>query len=109
MNGKSRICVVRVQTIFLYGVEGITIDGTALACVRNREGTLLATLVWRNNNRMGLGRLLTLYIHWVRAKDVYLSLAPRSQPGAQFVVQEQSCVTGGSQSFVDVEAGLPGS
>ena len=128
MKKKIRRYVTRVQTRFLYGIEGISINTATLKYIHNREGALLSKLVWRRKKQgdswavfgrrmWGMGRdvlhkmgkpslvQLTLYKQWMWAKDVAMSVFPvGAQPLPNFV-QDEPCVTGGSQSFVDLEAG----
>ena len=120
--------MTRVQTRFLYGIEGITIDAGTLQYIHGREGALLSKLVWRRKRpdvswavfgrrmfamgrevlqKMGKPSLvqLTLYKQWMWAKDVAMTCFPVGTAASHTFVQEEPCVVGGSQSFVNSEAG----
>ena len=128
MKKKIRRYVTRVQTRFLYGIEGITIDASTLQYIHGREGALLSKLVWRRKRpdvswavfgrrmfamgrevlqKMGKPSLvqLTLYKQWMWAKDVAMTCFPVGTAASHTFVQEEPCVVGGSQSFVNSEAG----
>eukprot|EP00959_Pyramimonas_sp_CCMP1952_P311731 6523616-Pyramimonas_sp.AAC.1 len=47
MAKKIRRYVTMVQTRFLYGIEGVTIDTCTLKYIHAREGELLSKLIWR--------------------------------------------------------------